>query len=152
MHLLYKTAERDGLYKTRLLSDDDLLRFILEQTYLVSIKDFVVQERLSDTLIFHPLMGLATNLKKHLSFQVGMLWILKISYFVGACLWFSKYFKTFYETEISLWIMEQHSRDHLAYSTTEDVFNDEQLSSVKSGEDYLGHWVGHSQKRFGCSF
>ena len=40
------------------------------------------------------------------------------------------------------------SRDHLAYSTTEDVFNDEQLSSVKSREDYLGHWVGHSQKHF----
>ena len=40
------------------------------------------------------------------------------------------------------------SRDHLAYSTSEDVFNDEQLSSVSKREDYLGHWVGYSQKHF----
>ena len=30
----------------------------------------------------------------------------------------------------------------------EDVFNDEQLSSVDNREDYLGNWIGYSQKHF----
>ena len=29
---------------------------------------------------------------------------------------------------------------------TDDVFNDEQLSSVKENEAYQGNWIGYSQK------
>ena len=40
------------------------------------------------------------------------------------------------------------SRDHLAYSTSDDVFNDEQITSIRGREDYLGNWIGYSQKHF----
>ena len=58
-------------------------------------------------------------------------------------------FKTFYRDEKkSVDYGTSFSRDHLAFSTSEDVFNDESLRSVDSREDYMGHWVGHSQKHF----
>ena len=148
---IMETAERDGLYKTRLLSDDDLLRFYFRTNVSgFSGKDFVVQERLSDTLIISSIDGAGNRLEKTFKLSGGHVVDIKDKLFLSVPAYGSvNIFKTFYRNRNkSVDYGTAFSRDHLAYSTTEDVFNDEQLSSVKSREDYLGHWVGHSQKHF----
>ena len=148
---IMETAERDGLYKTRLLSDDDLLRFYFRTNVSgFSGKDFVVQERFSDTLIISSVDGAGNRLEKTFKLSGGHVVDIKDKLFLSVPAYGSvNIFKTFYRNRTkSVDYGTAFSRDHLAYSTTEDVFNDEQLSSVKSREDYLGHWVGHSQKHF----
>ncbi|GIR11149.1 MAG: hypothetical protein CM15mP22_5690 [Gammaproteobacteria bacterium] len=79
-------------------------------------------------------MGLATGLRKHLSFHGGHVVDIKDKLFLSVPAYGSvNIFKTFYRNRNkSVDYGTAFSRDHLAYSTTEDVFNDEQLSSVKS--------------------
>ena len=58
-------------------------------------------------------------------------------------------FKTFYRNKNkSIDYGVSFSRDHLAYSTSDDVFNDEQITSIRNREDYTGNWIGYSQKHF----
>ena len=58
-------------------------------------------------------------------------------------------YKTFYRNKNkSIDYGVSFSRDHLAYSTSDDVFNDEQITSIRGREDYLGNWIGYSQKHF----
>ena len=113
-------------------------------------KDFVVQERFSDTLIISSVDGAGNRLEKTFKLSGGHVVDIKDKLFLSVPAYGSvNIFKTFYRNRNkSVDYGTAFSRDHLAYSTTEDVFNDESLRSVDSREDYMGHWVGHSQKHF----
>ena len=149
---LFEKSERGGLYKARLMSDDSLLRFYFKTNVsgFSNSSPYVVDESSKDYL-------------KISSTDAAGNVLTKIYYFDGPNTLYVKdqlslatpsfgnvvVFKTLYRNRNkSVDYGTSFSRDHLAYSTSEDVFNDEQLSSVDSREDYLGHWVGYSQKHF----
>ena len=148
---IMERVERDGLFKTRLLSDDDFLRFYFktsvsgfsggeykviqqDQTTITLLSEDEVGNKLEKT--YSLLDGYILNISDKLSLAVPSYGAVNI-------------FKTFYRNKNkSVDYGTAFSRDHLAFSTTEDAFNDESLSSITSRESYLGHWVGHSQKHF----
>ena len=149
---LFEKRERGGLYKTRLLSDDSLLRFYFKTNVngFSNSSPYVVDEALSDYLKISSKDVDGNVLTKIYYFETpNTLYIedrleLAVPAFGNVLV-----FKTFYRNRNkSVDYGTTFSRDHLAYSTSEDVFNDEQLSSVDGKEDYLGNWIGYSQKHF----
>tara|TARA_Y100000748_G_scaffold121712_1_gene102327 strand:- start:491 stop:1999 length:1509 start_codon:yes stop_codon:yes gene_type:complete len=149
---LFEKAERDGLYKTRLLSDDSLLRFFFKTNVdgFSNSSPYVIDESSSDYLKISSEDINGNVLTKIYYFDSpNTLYIedrfdLAVPAFGNVLV-----FKTFWrDRNKSIDYGTTFSRDHLAYSTSEDVFNDEQLSSVDGREDYMGNWIGYSQKHF----
>ena len=144
--------ERGGLYKTRLMSDDSFLRFYFN-TEVYGFKNtapFEVVSSSNSYLELSSVDGSGNVLNKTYSFNdQNILQIedrLKLS---APSLGGVPVFKTFYRDEKkSIDYGVSFSRDHLAYSTSEDVFNDEQITSIKTKEKHFGHWIGYSQKHF----
>ena len=149
---LYEKERGDGLVKTRLMSDDDLLKFYFKTSISGFRNDepFKVKDKTSDSLV---LVGSDPNnntLEKAFYFEGPN--IVKVDDSLG--LVSSSFgnisaFKTFYRNKNkSIDYGVSFSRDHLAYSTSDDVFNDEQITSIRNREDYTGNWIGYSQKHF----
>ena len=141
----------NGLEKVRLLSDDEFLRFYFKSTISgFSPTGFSVIDSSSDSLTIKAVDGIGNVLTKKIKFsdKYGLLIEDRLDLSTST-IGVINSFKTFYRDEKkSVDYGTSFSRDHLAFSTSEDVFNDESLRSVDSREDYMGHWVGHSQKHF----
>jgi hypothetical protein len=141
----------NGLEKVRLLSDDEFLRFYFKSTISgFSPTGFSVIDSSSDSLTIKAVDGVGNVLTKKIKFsdKYGLLIEDRLDLSTST-IGVINSFKTFYRDEKkSVDYGTSFSRDHLAFSTSEDVFNDESLRSVDSREDYMGHWVGHSQKHF----
>ena len=149
---LFEKLERAGLYKTRLLSDDSLLRFYFKTAVsgFSNSLPYVVDEAADDYLKISSVDEAGNVLTKIYYFDSpNTLYIRDELDLATPSFGNVVVFKTLYRNRNkSIDYGTTFSRDHLAYSTTEDVFNDEQLSSVSGREDYLGNWVGYSQKHF----
>ena len=149
---LFEKQERNGLYKTRLLSNDGLLKFYFK-TSVSGFKNntaYIVDEIRSDRISISSTDLSGNVLEKTFYFEGKN--ILKVE--DNLALSSSSFgnisaFKTFYRNKNkSIDYGISFSRDHLAFSTTDDVFHDEQISSIRNREDYLGSWIGYSQKHF----
>ena len=144
--------ERDGLFKTRLMSDDESLRFYFKSSVsgFANSSPFVVESFSDDYLKISADDTSGNTLTKTYYFEDKHILFVEDRLDLSTPTFGTvPFFKTFYrENKKSIDYGVSFSRDHLAYSTSEDVFNDEQLSSVSKREDYLGHWVGYSQKHF----
>ena len=141
----------NGLEKVRLLSDDEFLRFYFKSTISgFSPTGFSVLDSSGDYLTIRAMDEVGNVLTKKIKFsgKYGLLIDDRLDLSTST-IGVINSFKTFYRDEKkSVDYGTSFSRDHLAFSTSEDVFNDESLRSVDSREDYMGHWVGHSQKHF----
>ena len=149
---LFEKQERDGLYKTRLLSNDSLLKFYFK-TSVSGFKNessFVVTQKQGDKLTISSSDLNGNLLEKTFYFDGAN--VLKIDdglELVSSSFGNISAYKTFYRNKNkSIDYGVSFSRDHLAYSTSDDVFNDEQITSIRGREDYLGNWIGYSQKHF----
>ena len=141
----------NGLEKVRLLSNDEFLRFYFKSTISgFSPGDFSVLNSSKNYLTIQALDGAGNTLTKKITFSDKYSLLIEDRLDLStAAIGVINSFKTFYRDEKkSVDYGTSFSRDHLAFSTSEDVFNDESLRSVDSREDYMGHWVGHSQKHF----
>ena len=141
----------NGLEKVRLLSNDEFLRFYFKSTISgFSPRDFSVLNSSKNYLTIQALDGAGNTLTKKITFSDKYSLLIEDRLdLTTAAIGVINSFKTFYRDEKkSVDYGTSFSRDHLAFSTSEDVFNDESLRSVDSREDYMGHWVGHSQKHF----
>ena len=141
----------NGLEKVRLLSNDEFLRFYFKSTISgFSPRDFSVLNSSKNYLTIQALDGAGNTLTKKITFSDKYSLLIEDRLDLStAAIGVINSFKTFYRDEKkSVDYGTSFSRDHLAFSTSEDVFNDESLRSVDSREDYMGHWVGHSQKHF----
>ena len=149
---LFEKSERGGLYKARLMSDDSLLRFYFKTNVsgFSNSSPYVVDESSKDYLKISSTDAAGNVLTKIYYFDgLNTLYVKDQLSLVTPSFGNVVVFKTLYRNRNkSVDYGTSFSRDHLAYSTSEDVFNDEQLSSVDSREDYLGHWIGYSQKHF----
>ena len=149
---LFEKSERGGLFKTRLLSDDPLLRFFFKTNVdgFSNSLPYVVDEVSSDYLKISSKDTNGNVLTKIYYFDTpNTLYIEDRLELAAPAFGNVLVFKTFWRNRNkSIDYGTTFSRDHLAYSTSEDVFNDEQLSSVDGREDYLGNWIGYSQKHF----
>src|SRR5210317_348290 len=148
---LAEKNERKGLYKTRLMSDDELLTFYFKTSVSgFSPEPYVLEELTPNSLVLVSEDSANNKLRKTFSLTDG--YVLEIfdelelavpSY--GSI----SFFKTFYRNgQKSVDYGTSFSRDHLAFSTSEDAFKDESITFIKTKKEYLGHWVGHSQKHF----
>ena len=141
----------NGLEKVRLLSNDEFLRFYFKSTISgFSPTDFSVLNSSDDYLTIQGKDGVGNILTKKITFSDKYSLLIEDRLDLStSTIGVINSFKTFYRDEKkSVDYGTSFSRDHLAFSTSEDVFNDESLRSVDSREDYMGHWVGHSQKHF----
>ena len=141
----------NGLEKVRLLSNDEFLRFYFKSTISgFNPRDFSVLNSSKDYLTIQAMDGAGNTLTKKIKFSDKYSLLIEDRLdLTTATIGVINSFKTFYRDEKkSVDYGTSFSRDHLAFSTSEDVFNDESLKSVDSREDYMGHWVGHSQKHF----
>ena len=149
---LYEKQTRNGLYKTRLLSDDGLLRFYFKTSIsgFNNETPFVVSQKQADRISISSSDLVGNVLEKTFYFDgENVLRIDDSLELVSSSFGNISAFKTFYRNKNkSIDYGVSFSRDHLAYSTSEDVFNDEQITSIRNREDYLGNWVGYSQKHF----
>ena len=149
---LFEKLERGGLYKTRLMSDDSLLRFYFKTNVsgFSNSSPYVVDESSKDYLKISSTDAAGNVLTKIYYFDSPNTLYVKDQLDLATPSFGNvSVFKTLYRNRNkSIDYGTSFSRDHLAYSTSEDVFNDEQLSSVDSREDYLGNWIGYSQKHF----
>ena len=149
---LFEKLERGGLYKTRLMSDDSLLRFYFKTNVsgFSNSSPYVVDESSKDYLKISSTDAAGNVLTKIYYFDSPNTLYVKDQLDLATPSFGNvSVFKTLYRNRNkSIGYGTSFSRDHLAYSTSEDVFNDEQLSSVDSREDYLGNWIGYSQKHF----
>ena len=149
---LFEKSERGGLYKTRLMSDDSLLRFYFKTNVsgFSNSSPYVVDESSEDYLKISSTDAAGNVLTKIYYFDSPNTLYVKDQLDLATPSFGNVVvFKTLYRNRNkSIDYGTSFSRDHLAYSTSEDVFNDEQLSSVDSREDYLGNWIGYSQKHF----
>ena len=149
---LYEKKEQNGLYKTRLLSDDELLKFYFKSSIsgFRNAEPFRVLSASADSLAIGAEDSSGNYLTKTFVFDGPH--VVKVSdelELTSGSFGNISAFKTFYRnTNKSIDYGTSFSRDHLAYSTTEDVFNDEQITSVRGREDYVGNWIGYSQKHF----
>ena len=149
---LYEKEREDGLVKTRLMSDDDLLKFYFKTSISGFRNDgpFKIKSKTADSLVLEGSDLNNNTLEKVFYFEGPN--VVRIDDGLG--LVSSSFgnisaFKTFYRNKNkSIDYGVSFSRDHLAYSTSDDVFNDEQIVSVKTREDYTGNWIGYSQKHF----
>ena len=149
---LYEKERGDGLVKTRLMSDDDLLKFYFKTSISGFRNDepFKIKDKTSDSLV---LVGSDPNnntLEKVFYFEGPNIVRVDDSLgLVSSSFGNISAFKTFYRNKNkSIDYGVSFSRDHLAYSTSDDVFNDEQITSIRNREDYIGNWIGYSQKHF----
>jgi YidC/Oxa1 family membrane protein insertase len=141
----------NGLEKVRLLSNDGFLRFYFKSTISgFSPKGFSVLNSSDNYLTIQGVDGVGNVLTKKITFSDKYSLLIEDRLDLStSTIGVINSFKTFYRDEKkSVDYGTSFSRDHLAFSTSEDVFNDESLRSVDSREDYMGHWVGHSQKHF----
>ncbi len=141
----------NGLEKVRLLSNDDFLRFYFKSTISgFSPTSFSVLKSSDDYLTVQGMDGAGNVLTKKITFFDKYSLLIEDRLDLStSTIGVINSFKTFFRDEKkSVDYGTSFSRDHLAFSTSEDVFNDESLRSVDSREDYIGHWVGHSQKHF----
>ena len=141
----------NGLEKVRLLSNDEFLRFYFKSTISgFSPTSFSVLNSSNDYLTIQGMDGVGNILTKKITFSDKYNLLIEDRLDLStSTIGVINSFKTFYRDEKkSVDYGTSFSRDHLAFSTSEDVFNDESLRSVDSREDYMGHWVGHSQKHF----
>ena len=141
----------NGLEKVRLLSNDEFLRFYFKSTISgFNPRDFSVLNSSKDYLTIQAMDGAGNTLTKKIKFSDKYSLLIEDRLdLTTATIGVINSFKTFYRDEKkSVDYGTSFSRDHLAFSTSEDAFNDESLKSVDSREDYMGHWVGHSQKHF----
>ena len=141
----------NGLEKVRLLSNDDFLRFYFKSTISgFSPTSFSVLKSSDDYLTVQGMDGAGNVLTKKITFSDKYSLLIEDRLDLStSTIGVINSFKTFFRDEKkSVDYGTSFSRDHLAFSTSEDVFNDESLRSVDSREDYIGHWVGHSQKHF----
>ena len=141
----------NGLEKVRLLSNDDFLRFYFKSTISgFSPTSFSVLKSSDDYLTVQGMDGAGNILTKKITFSDKYSLLIEDRLDLStSTIGVINSFKTFFRDEKkSVDYGTSFSRDHLAFSTSEDVFNDESLRSVDSREDYIGHWVGHSQKHF----
>ncbi len=141
----------NGLEKVRLLSNDEFLRFYFKSTISgFNPRDFSVLNSSKDYLAIQAMDGAGNTLTKKIKFSDKYSLLIEDRLdLTTATIGVINSFKTFYRDEKkSVDYGTSFSRDHLAFSTSEDAFNDESLKSVDSREDYMGHWVGHSQKHF----
>ena len=149
---LYEKQARNGLYKTRLLSDDALLKFYFKTSIsgFSNESPFVVSQKQADRVSISSADLIGNVLEKTFYFDgENVLRIDDSLELVSSSFGNISAFKTFYRNKNkSIDYGVSFSRDHLAYSTSEDVFNDEQITSIRNREDYLGNWVGYSQKHF----
>ena len=148
---LNEKTERGGLYKTRLMSNDELLRFYFKTSVSgFSANGFDIESASENELVLVKKDNLGSELKKTFLFSDDYsLFIRDELSTPGTAFGDIKIFKTFYrDANKSIDYGTSFSRDHLAYSHNDDVFNDEQLSSIDSKESYIGHWIGYSQKHF----
>ena len=149
---LFEKQERDGLFKTRLLSDDGLLKFYFKTSVsgFTNSRPFVVDGLEADSLTISSSDPNGNILQKVFYFDGPN--ILKVDdslQLASSSFGNIAAYKTFYRNKNkSIDYGVSFSRDHLAYSTTDDVFHDEQITSIRNREDYLGNWVGYSQKHF----
>ena len=149
---LYEKQARNGLYKTRLLSDDVLLKFYFKTSIsgFNNESPFVVSQKQPDKISISSSDLVGNVLEKTFYFDgENVLRIDDDLRLVSSSFGNISAFKTFYRNKNkSIDYGVSFSRDHLAYSTSEDVFNDEQITSIRNREDYLGNWIGYSQKHF----
>ena len=149
---LYEKQARNGLYKTRLLSDDVLLKFYFKTSIsgFNNESPFVVSQKQPDKISISSSDLVGNVLEKTFYFDgENVLRIDDDLKLVSSSFGNISAFKTFYRNKNkSIDYGVSFSRDHLAYSTSEDVFNDEQITSIRNREDYLGNWIGYSQKHF----
>ena len=141
----------NGLEKVRLLSNDEFLRFYFKSTISgFSSTGFSILNSSDDYLTIQGMDGVGNILTKKITFSDKYNLLIEDRLDLSTpTIGVINSFKTFYRDEKkSVDYGTSFSRDHLAFSTSEDVFNDESLRSVDSREDYMGHWVGHSQKHF----
>jgi hypothetical protein len=140
---LFEKLERGGLYKTRLMSDDSLLRFYFKTNVsgFSNSSPYVVDESSKDYLKISSTDAAGNVLTKIYYFDSPNTLYVKDQLDLATPSFGNvSVFKTLYRNRNkSIDYGTSFSRDHLAYSTSEDVFNDEQLSSVDSREDYLGN-------------
>ena len=149
---LYEKERADGLVKTRLMSNDDLLKFYFK-TSISGFRNsapFEVKSKTSSSIVLEGADPNGNILEKVFYFEgpntVRVDDSLKL---VSSSFGNISAFKTFYRNKNkSIDYGVSFSRDHLAYSTSDDVFNDEQITSIRSREDYTGNWIGYSQKHF----
>ena len=146
---LYEKQARNGLYKTRLLSDDVLLKFYFKTSIsgFNNESPFVVSQKQPDKISISSSDLVGNVLEKTFYFDgENVLRIDDDLKLVSSSFGNISAFKTFYRNKNkSIDYGVSFSRDHLAYSTSEDVFNDEQITSIRNREDYLGNWIGYSQ-------
>ena len=141
----------NGLEKVRLLSDDEFLRFYFKSTISgFSPKGFLVLNSSNDYLTIQAKDSVGNVLTKKITFSNKYRLLIEDKLDLStSTIGVINSFKTFFRDEKkSVDYGTSFSRDHLAFSTSEDVFNDESLRSIDNREDYMGHWVGHSQKHF----
>ena len=142
---LNEKTERGGLYKTRLMSNDELLRFYFKTSVSgFSANGFDIESASENELVLVKKDSLGSELRKTFLFSDDYsLFIRDELSTPGSAFGDIKIFKTFYrDANKSIDYGTSFSRDHLAYSHNDDVFNDEQLSSIDSKESYIGHWIG----------
>ena len=149
---LYEKDRGDGLIKTRLMSDDDLLKFYFKTSIsgFRNADPFKIKSKGPNSLVLEGADLNGNTLEKAFYFDGPNVVVIddRLS-LVSSSFGNISAFKTFYRNKNkSIDYGVSFSRDHLAYSTSDDVFNDEQITSVKSREDYTGNWIGYSQKHF----
>jgi YidC/Oxa1 family membrane protein insertase len=141
----------NDLEKVRLLSNDEFLRFYFKSTISgFNPTGFSVLNSSNNYLTIQAMDGVGNVLTKKITFSNKYNLLIEDRLDLStSTIGVINSFKTFYRDEKkSVDYGTSFSRDHLAFSTSEDVFNDESLGSVDNREDYIGHWVGHSQKHF----
>ena len=150
---LFEKSKRDGLEKVRLMSDDQFLRFYFK----TSVKEhknahpYTVDELSENYLKISSKDANGNELVKTFSFDDDHTLLITdevaLATSTAGSLTVDKYF--YRNNSKSVDYGTTFSRDHLAYSSTDDVFNDDQLSSFSEKDVYAyGHWVGYSQKHF----
>ena len=133
------------------MSNDELLRFYFKTSVSgFSANGFDIESASEDELVLVKKDNLGSELRKTFLFSDDYsLFIRDELSTPGTAFGDIKIFKTFYrDANKSIDYGTSFSRDHLAYSHNDDVFNDEQLTSIDSKESYVGHWIGYSQKHF----
>jgi len=148
---LAEKNERRGLFKTRLMSDDELLTFYFKTSVSgFSPESYVLEELTPNRLVLVSEDSANNRLRKTFSLTDGyVLEILDELELAVPSYGSISFFKTFYRNgQKSVDYGTSFSRDHLAFSTSEDAFKDESITFIKTKKEYLGHWVGHSQKHF----
>ena len=149
---LYEKDRNDGLIKTRLMSDDALLKFYFKTSIsgFRNTEPFKIKNKSPSVLVLEGEDPNGNTLEKTFYFDGPNVVVINDKLSLASSSFGNiSAFKTFYRNKNkSIDYGVSFSRDHLAYSTSDDVFNDEQITSIRNREDYIGNWIGYSQKHF----